>query len=84
MAKFATELTNPPTGYPVGGPVGSAYYPNTGTDGTPANPSGLANSPDEPTVDAAAGTVTGPSFKNYSRKTWQAKAADMIPPGVYA
>jgi len=96
MAYFATELATPPPitidggviqqrpgmGYPTGGAVGSAYYPNmpaippVGTD-----PHGVANTPGEyPAVIAAPPTT--PHAYAYSAQTFAEKIAAMVPPGV--
>lgn len=81
MAYFASEIAK--TGYPTGGPVNSARYPNMPLDSTTTNKSGIANSPDENPAVVAAPPGT-PYAYAYSYKTWEAKAAAMVPPGVFA
>jgi hypothetical protein len=80
MAYFASEIAK--TGYPIGGPKGSAYYP-----GTPAippvatNPHGIANTPDEYPAIVAAPPGT-PYAYAYSPQTFEEKIAAMVPPGT--
>ena len=90
MAYYTTETQAPPAppagaawgqrglgvGYPTSGPpVVPAYYPTTQALAATSNPAGNANSPGE------TGAVAG--FP-YGYKTWEQKAAAMVPPGVFA
>ena len=85
MAKYATELTTPPTGYPTSGPpTVPAYYPLSPNPNTTVNKSGVPNSPDEKTVSIAAAGPLGPAYSAYSWKTWEEKAAVTVPAGTFA
>jgi hypothetical protein len=70
-------------GYPIG-IVAPGTYPNSPLAATTSNPRGVPNSPDEKTVKDAATAVLGPSYSNYSWKTWEEKAAVTIPAGTFA
>jgi hypothetical protein len=89
MAYFTSELAQAPPvtvsgvaiaqrvgcGYPTGDATKATYWPTTIALGTTTNPAGNANSPGE------TGAVAG--FP-YGYKTWEQKAAAMVPPGVFA